>query len=221
MVYIISRKFKLKLLVILTILIIIFNLTLYAFDKIVTPTVLAVGDADIREKVTSIVNKVLINEYSNNFNYESIIKVDKDNLGNIVMMKADTLKMSKIASDVSIKIQDNLRKMGEVGIKLPLGYIFKNNLLSYLGPKLTIKIEPVGSVETNYDSQFEGAGINQTRFKIYVKVKTKVRVIIPTAYNDIEVKNEIPVAETIIIGKIPNSAFELKLNKAGYKSNEK
>ncbi|MBU3126058.1 sporulation protein YunB [Clostridium tagluense] len=212
-----NNKIKTRVLLIITIIIINFTMFIYIFDKIIMPTVMAVADAEMRAKATEIVNKAIINEYSKQFNYDEIIRVDKDDQGNIVMLKADTLKMNKIACDVALESQKELLKLGDIGIKVPIGYITRNNILSYYGPCINIKMQPVGLVETKYSSEFESAGINQTRHKIYVKVKTTVRVIIPLKSNDIEVANEIPIAETIIVGKIPNTAIGLDLNGTGFK----
>ena len=212
-----KSNIKVKLLIIIAIIMINFTLFIYIFDKTVMPTVMAVADAEMRAKAIEIVNRAIIKEYSNQFNYDEVIRVDKDLEGNIVMLKADTLKMNKIATDVALESQRELQKLGEVGIKIPLGYITRNNILSYYGPSITIKMQPIGHVETKYSSEFESAGINQTRHKIYVKVKTTVRVIIPLKSNDIEVTNEVPIAETIIVGKTPNTAVQLDLNGTGSK----
>jgi sporulation protein YunB len=213
----IKNKIKARILLIMAIIMINLTIFIYIFDKTLMPTVMAVADAEMRAKATEIVNRAIINEYSNQFNYDQVIRVDKDSEGNIVMLKADTLKMNKIACDVSLESQKQLMKLGEVGIKVPIGYITRNNILSNYGPSITIKMQPLGHVETKYSSEFESAGINQTRHKIYVKVKTTVRVIIPLKSNDIEVTNEIPIAETIIVGKTPNTAVQLDLNGAGFK----
>ncbi|WP_372451227.1 sporulation protein YunB [Clostridium estertheticum] len=213
----INNKIKGRILIIISIVIINFTIFIYIFDKTTMPTVMAVADSEMRAKATEIVNKAIIDEYSNQFNYDEIIKVDKDSVGNIVMLKADTLKMNKIACDVALKSQKELMKLGDVGIKVPIGYITRNNILSYYGPSVNIKMQPIGHVETKYSSEFESAGINQTRHKIYVKVKTTVRVIIPLRSNDIEVTNEVPIAETIIVGKTPNTSVQLDLNGTGFK----
>ncbi|HEY8892376.1 MAG TPA: sporulation protein YunB [Clostridium sp.] len=213
----INNKIKIKILIITGIIMMNFTIFTYIFDKTVMPTVMAVADAEMRAKATEIVNRAIINEYSDQFNYDQVIRVDKDSQGNIVMLKADTLKMNKIACDVALESQKELMKLGEVGIKVPLGYITRNNILSYYGPKITIRMQPIGSIETKYSSEFESAGINQTRHKIYVKVKTTVRVIIPLKSNDIVVTNEVPIAETIIVGKTPNTAVQLDLNGTGFK----
>jgi sporulation protein YunB len=207
---------KINILIGILFLLVLFNIFLYSFDKIATPTLIAVADAEMRARCMEIVNKVMSDEYSKAFNYDEIIRVDKDQEGNIVMLKADTLKMNKIACDVSIKSQDKLREFGEYGIKLPLGYVFKNNLLAYFGPNIKIKMQPIGSIETKYHSEFESAGINQTRQRIYVSFKTNVRIILASKGNDIEINNEIPISETIIVGKIPSTAVQLDLQSAGY-----
>lgn len=210
-------KTKVKLLVIVFIIMAGFNIFLYTFDKIVTPIVMVVADAEMRAKAIEIINTCSIEQYSKDFNYDSIIKVEKDRDGNITMLKADTLQLNKIASQVALESQKRIRELGNVGIKLPIGYIFKNNILAYLGPSITIKMQPIGHIETKYSSDFESVGINQTRHKIYVQVRTEVRVILPLRSNNIEVRNEIPISETIIIGKVPDTSINLDLQGAGFK----
>ena len=197
-----------------------FNIFLYILDKVVTPTVMAVADAEMRAKSMEIINTSILKEYSKQFNYDDIIKVEKDEQGNISMLKADTLKMSKIASDVALNSQKELKALGHIGIKVPIGYIFNNNILANMGPDVSVKMEPIGYIETKYQSEFESAGINQTRHKIYVQVYAKIRIIIPTQKDDIEVKSEVPISETIIVGKTPDTSINLDLNGAGYKINE-
>lgn len=194
-----------------------FGASIYFIDAMMRPAILSASDVETRAKVTEIVNSVIVNEYSKKFNYENIINVEKDKDGNIVMIKADTLRMSKISCDVALECQSQLKKVGTIGLKLPLGYIFKNNLLAFFGPNITIKMCPIGYIETKYLSDFESAGINQTRHKIYVQVKTNMRIIVPLNSKDIEIKNEVPISETIIVGKVPDTAINLGLDSAGFR----
>lgn len=198
-------------------MLIIFNILFFYYDKVVTSTILASADAQARANVTQIVNSVILDEFSQNFKYDEIINVDKDKDGNIIMIKADTLKMNKIASEIALNSQNKIKSSGEIGIKIPLSYLLKSTILSFYGPRITIKMSPIGFIETKYSSDFESAGINQTRHKIYVQVKTNIRIFIPLKYQDIEVSNEVPIAETIIVGKVPDTAISLDLNGAGIK----
>jgi sporulation protein YunB len=176
---------------------------------------MAVADAEMRAKSMEIINTAILEEYSKQFSYDDIIHVEKDREGNITMLKADTLKMNKISNDVALNSQRELKKLGSTGIKVPIGYIFQNNILASLGPSISVSMDPIGYIETRYQSEFESAGINQTRHKIYVQVYARLKIIIPTKNDNIEVKSEVPIAETIIIGKIPNTSINMDLNKAG------
>lgn len=210
---------KIYILVSINLLILILCLFLYFLNMIFTPTIMAVADAEARARSIQLINKVILDEYSKEFNYDDIIKVDKDENGNIVLIKADTLKMNQIACNVSIISQEKLKNLGDEGFSIPFGYIFKNNFLYFLGPDLKVKMQLVGNIQTKYISDFESAGINQTKFKIYVSFKTNMRIILPVKTNHIEVINEVPIAETIIVGKIPDTSIQLDLDNAGYKLN--
>jgi sporulation protein YunB len=194
-----------------------FSVFIYTLDKIITPAAITVADAEMRAKSMEIINATILNEYSKQFNYDDIIHIEKDSEGNISILKADTLKMNKIATSVALASQEKLSSLGVSGIKFPIGYIFENNLLANIGPQVTVKMKPIGHIETKYESIFESAGINQTRHKIYVQVFAKLRIIIPTKKDDITVKSEIPIAETIIVGKIPNTSINLDLDGAGFR----
>jgi len=210
-------RIKYKIIFSFIMIISIFTIFIYEFDKTVMPTVIAVSEAEMRAKAIEIMNKTIIDEFMKQFNYNDVIKIEKDKNGNIVLLKADTLILNKIACDVAIKAQKALSDLGNVGIQLPIGYIMRNNVLSYFGPSIKIKMQPIGFIETRYSSEFESVGINQTRHKIYINMKTKIRIIIPVKSSDVEVSNEIPIAETIIVGKIPKTAIQMDLNDAGFR----
>lgn len=216
---IIKGKTKFKIVFFVTVLLLMFNVFIYTLDKVINPTVIAVANAEMRAKSMEIINTAVLNEYSKQFKYEDVINVEKDREGNITLLKADTLKMNKIANDVALNSQKELKKLGSHGIKVPIGYILQNNILASIGPSVGVNMEPIGYIETRYQSEFESAGINQTRHKIYVQVYAKLRIIIPMKNDDIEVKSEVPIAETIIIGKVPDTSINLDLDKAGTKIN--
>lgn len=189
----------------------------YTLDKIVTPTIITAADSEMKAKALETINAAIIDNCLENFKYEDIMGIEKDGDGNITMIKADTLKLNKIACDVALESQEKLKQLGMVGVKLPAGYIFKNNLLAYFGPNITVKMQPIGYIETKYVSSFESAGINQTRHKIYIQVKSNIRVILPLVSNDVQVKNEIPISETIVVGKIPETSIDMDLDGAGFR----
>ncbi|EGT3615392.1 sporulation protein YunB [Clostridium perfringens] len=203
------KNINFKKYLIITIIIIIagFLSFIYAFDKIIAPTVLLVADSEMRAKTLDVINKNIVEVYTEKFDYDDLINVEKDSLGDIKMLKADTIKLNDLATEVAIKSQADIKEIGSIGVKMPIGYITKNNIMSYWGPSITVKMEPIGRIEVTYDSVFESAGINQTRHKILVNVKTNLKIILPLQYKEVEVVNQIPISDTVIVGDIPKSMW--------------
>ncbi len=206
-----NSSLKTNFIIIIIILVTLFNIFIYIFDSIVVSTVFLVAEEEMKYKALEIINSNILQYYSQNFDYEDIMDVHKDEEGNISMIKANTLKMNSMATEVALNSQKDIRKLGSVGIEIPAGYILKNNILANFGPKIKVKMQPAGHIETKYSSTFESAGINQTRHKIYLEISTDIRIILPLKSKNIRVTNEVPICETIIVGKIPRTAIDFKV----------
>lgn len=197
-----------RILVFLSIIISLLILFIYMLDKIILSTLMVVADGEMRTRAIEVIDRNILDLYDKEFTYDDMMKIEKDGEGNITMIRADTIKLNSLAAKVSLESQNKLREMGAVGIKIPIGYISKNVILSNLGPSVKVKMQPIGSVKTNYISEFESAGINQTRHKIYLEVETTIKVIVATKSDEVQIKNTIPVAETIIVGKVPSTNLD-------------
>ena len=199
--------FKKYLIITLLMIIACFLIFIYVFDKIIAPTVLLVSDSEMQAKTLDIINTNIAEVYTEKFNYDDIIKVQKDEEGRIKMINADTVKLNELATEVAIKSQRDIKDVGSIGVKMPIGYITKNNIMSYWGPSITVKMEPIGKVLVTYDSVFESAGINQTRHKIIVNVETNLKIILPLQSKEVKVLNQIPISDTVIVGEVPSTMW--------------
>lgn len=197
------KKVKIRFLIIIICTLIIF--IFYSINKNLSPAIIAVADSELRARTLDIINTNIQTIYDEEFKDIDLVSVEKDSNDKIVMVKADTVRLNTLATKISLKGQDELQKMGKVGFKIPLGYVSKVSILSYLGPDIIVKMRPIGRVEVSYESVFESAGINQTRLKIYMNVKSTMQIILPFESRDLEVVNNVPVCETIIVGEIPRT----------------
>lgn len=206
-----KRLLIFKVLFFLFIMCFIAIVSLYFIDKSIGTRAIYVANAEVRIKVNEIINENILKEYSKEFDYGNIINIEKDNQGDIVMLRADTIKLNYLSINVAMQCQKDIKELGDLGIKIPMGYMFNNNITSNLGPNINIKMRTIGDAKVSYSSIFESAGINQTRHKIYVEVTSRIRVVIPFNSSDIEVICEMPISETIIVGKVPRTAVDLDL----------
>lgn len=70
---------------------------------------------------------------------------------------------------------------------------------------MLVKVVPAGSVSSEFLTEFTSAGINQTRHRIYMQLSATVRIVIPTGAKLVEVLSLAPIAETVIVGNVPDS----------------
>ncbi len=205
-------RFKIKhpkLILVIIVIFVLFNSIMYFIDKNILPAVLNIAEEELKREATTIINETALDIYSNQFNYSDMIITEKDNDGNITMLRADTVKLNYLSSRLVLASNEKIGKLQEMGLKVPLGYMTKNLIFYNLGPKIDINMNQIGNITSSYESVFESAGINQTRHKIYLHVNMKMKIVIPLNSKDVEIACEIPIAETIIVGKIPNTAIEL------------
>lgn len=145
-----------------------------------------------------------------NIDYNDLITIVRDNNGSITMVKANVLAINRISAELTIDIQEGLQNESQILIYIPFGSIFGNQIISNMGPKIPIKINPSGVVTTDFKSQFEEAGINQTIHRIYLYTVCRVNIVTPIKTITNEISSEIMVAESVIVGPVPNSYYNLE-----------
>lgn len=209
-----SKKTKHKrtffLIIILVLIFFLIDFIFYLFNRKVYPAVLELSKSKIEAKTVTTISETAMDIINNEFNYDEMIIIDRDSNNNINMIRTNTVKLNYLSSEMNIECNKKLQEIGKVGIDIPLTWITENKAFYNLGPKVNVKIEPVGDMKIDYQSDFESAGINQTRHTIKLVAKSTVKIVMPLKNEEIEVETEIPISETIIVGKIPDTAISLK-----------
>ncbi|MFT9497099.1 sporulation protein YunB [Anaerosolibacter sp.] len=133
------------------------------------------------------------------------MRVLNNKLCRSLVTQGNTMMMNMLASEVALTVQDKIKNIKTSAVKVPLGNVFGSQLLAQHGPNINIDVTPIGMVNVDFKTEFEESGINQTRHKIYLIVKTQVRIIVPFSSDSTEVVTSVPIAETIIVGKVPQN----------------
>lgn len=204
-----NNKSKFIFIIIAIIITYILGLIIYSVDKRINSSVMLVAEAEFKQKATEIMQNNVYEVYTQGSENQDFLKFEKDSAGNITLLRTDTIKMTAMAQKVALKCTKDIQSLGVNGIKVPLGYVTKNNLVAKFGPNVTASMEPIGRVQIKYSSEFQAAGINQTRHKIKITLSARIKVILPTENEEILIENDMPVSETIIVGKIPNTNLSL------------
>jgi sporulation protein YunB len=180
--------------------------------NVITNAVNPVFDTLCKEKARSIAT-LITNEQATNVmrehSYDELFSIEKDESGNITMIKSNVFPINEIISDVAIKIQEEINSTSRSNVKIALGTFTGIKLLSGRGPYVNIKISSIGNVETDLRSEFTAQGINQTLHRVYLQVECDVSILTPFNNTEEKIANQVLIAENVIVGEIPDTYYNL------------
>lgn len=157
-----------------------------------------------------------VKESIENVDYESLMHITYNEQGKIIAISANIIELNKLSSEISYKIQEKLNNLDNVTVNLPITSILGMNIFAGYGPDVSIKLVPLGNIETKFDTDFASEGINQTKHTIYMNIKSTITVVAPFIGSSIECNSTVTIAETIIIGDIPSTYYNIDgLDEAG------
>lgn len=177
----------------------------------VTNVLISISEATIRSITTVAVNDAIYYTLNDNLRYEDLIAIKYDEAGNVSTITTDSLKINRIARDTAYLSQENLNRMSQEGIQVPLGALTGLEALAGFGQKINVKIIPISNVGCKFVSKFEGAGINQTKHSIYLEIVADISIILPTRTSNLASTVEVLICESVITGKIPDTYLQASL----------
>lgn len=178
---------------------------LYA-EKNLTRVVLTLAQAQARAMAVQTLNEAAAELLSSGeVTYESLMHVTMDEQGQVRLIQANTPEMNRLASRVSLLAQGHLQEKRDQMVKVPLGSAMGMTIFAGAGPTIQVRVLPVGSVHAQFHTDFQTAGINQTRHRVSLMLTAQVQLVIPTGAQTVEVTTQVAMAESIIVGEVPET----------------
>ena len=171
----------------------------------VGPNMEDIGEVKAKAVVNRIINSTINENFREFDDLENLLIVKTDKQGNICMVQSDTRKINSLMSALMLRLQDSYSKLPPSEIRVSAGTLLGSRILSQRGPYFNIKIVPLSVSETQFKTELEEQGINQTKYKIYAVIKSSIKMLAPFTDREITVTNTVLVAETVILGKVPDS----------------
>lgn len=155
-------------------------------------------------KMSAAINRQIA-VYEDAGNYHSLMHIERDDQGKIVLMAADTLLINTLINALIIDINSSLRNLDEEELHIPLMVGTGSKMLSSWGPDVPVRITGIATPDINLTDSFVSAGINQVKHSIYLEVAAELRVAVPFSQDTCSVSTRVLLAEGIIIGDIPDT----------------
>lgn len=180
-----------------------------AFEQNLSQTLLDMAYASAHAIAVETVNRAVEQVIGSGITYKELVDINTDAQGRVSMLRTNTMRMNQIATQTAMIAQEELNSIENQTIQVPLGAALGVRFLGGFGPRLSVQIVPIGAINTQFDTEFEAAGINQTRHKIFLTLKTTVSLIVPADSRMVEVVSTVPIAESIIVGEVPESFVDV------------
>ena len=175
-------------------------------DLRLRPAVITVAQYHIQSLINKAVNNAIISVMDKTqYSYDDLVEINRNSADEIVSVNYNSLHINKLRSElIKVSIEET-QKIPVSYVYIPIGNITSIDILQNKGPKLKFTVTPSSYVEAEVESVFQNTGINQINHQIFITVKVTANALIPNYSTSVYSENKVCVAETVIIGKVPDS----------------
>ena len=184
--------------------------SIFLLDLRVRPYIQSISSYQAQIYGTRVINDAIYEELAkDNVRYDNLVTLTQNAQGEITSLQTDMVALGRLRSRVTDAVLQEIDEMGKQDIYLSMGTLSGVQLLSGRGPDLNLKVVPSGYMTSEIENRFDSAGINQTRHQILLNVSVAVDILLPGDTLRTEVTAQVPVAETVIVGAVPDTYLQL------------
>ena len=179
-------------------------LLFWYIDAKAYPAVESIAGHQARGYAAEIINTAMKQELNENeLSYGDIISLAYNTGGKIASVQTNISVVGRLQTGLAGRIIKQVEQQPSREAHIALGTLFGNPLLAGRGPRLNIKIIPIGSMETRLEHQFLSAGINQTLHRIMLVTQIDIQTLLPGRIITTNTSTGYCIAETVIVGEVP------------------
>ena len=172
-------------------------------------------------RVSNTVNRIVfeaVNEAieSGEITYDQLISFEKDNDGKITAVHSNMAACNRLQVEILDIILARIDQVSARELSIPVGSLTGSALLAGRGPRIKVRMESVGSSSARFENEFSSAGINQTNHRIVLHIDVSVAILLPGFTTATQVSNAVTVAETVIVGTVPDTYTYFSTDPSAY-----
>lgn len=186
------------------------------FSKRVNEILLPMAESKTRKVVT-----MIINASCNDVDIgDNLYAINKDSNDEIKMITYNSFEVTKLINQVTANIENMINDIennemdyygnmdgmeGGVIAEIPFGAVFGNSLLSSVGPKIKVRLNLLGDITSNIETEVKPYGLNNAYVELRIHLEVTARIVLPFASEKVVISNVIPLSMNIVQGNIPDA----------------
>lgn len=192
----------LRLLIILAVVAVIISVFAARLTPYISEMGISVVTDVISEEMYNVITEMLA---SGKLDYADLVTLEKDTNGNVTALVSNMALINKLQAELAAEIIRRVNEMSTTVIDVPIGNLSGWSIFAGMGPDIPVRVTSATSASAEFENQFSSAGINQTRHQIMLELSVDVNVVVPGESAAETVKAQVSIAETVIVGDVPNS----------------
>lgn len=203
------QRLLMRLIVLIAVLTVSFCLFRYKYSDAIR----GLAETQVRNATSDLINDAIDRQIENqNIQYDRMVYFEKDLDGRITALKTNMSEVNRLKTDILDLINDEILAIDASDLGIPVGSLLLPEIFSGRGPEIPVQIMSIRNSDASFSSTFSEAGINQTLQQMNMLVSVDVAVLVLGRTNYFTVSSQVVVAETIIVGQVPDTY----LNTGGY-----
>jgi sporulation protein YunB len=182
-------------------------IAVWLVDRNLHPILIHIARTEVKKVAQQAILEGISEQLKLSNQLNQVMKIQKDNAGNISYIETNPQIQAKIYQKTTEKIQEVLKHLKDKPIQISLGQAIDSSLFANYGPPLSIDIWPKGSVKVSIVPKLESQGINMVMVTMMLKIHTEMGLVIPFTDDFIPVDVDYPIAQALVVGKVPNYYF--------------
>ena len=167
------------------------------------------AQTQVTNSTSDLINDAVAKQISDgHIAYDRIVYFEKDLNGRITALKTNIGEVNTLKTETLNIINEEILESDSSDMGIPIGSLILPELLSGRGPEIPVKILSIRNSEGSFESQFTEAGINQTLQQLTMHVSIDVSILVLGAAESFTVSSQVVVAETIIVGQVPDTFLQ-------------
>lgn len=177
------------------------------------PVVNTIASTQAQNKFLSVIEGAIYDDLAiRGIGYSDFILIERNKDGAITALTTNMASMNRLRAELVDHILISLEKVDITTIRVPIGMIADLDMAWARGPSIQVRSCSVGTVSAEFSSEFTSAGINQTLHRIYLKIDVPLTLMLPGGAVKTSVETSLCVAETVIVGSVPDAYLNLDGN---------
>lgn len=171
-------------------------------------TEIAISDASdiVTVRINNAIGEIMSEgDYSGDY----FVTFEKDEAGDVTAISSNMSRINALSAQILDRVV-GATDDHDITVQIPLGNLTGVSLLMGRGPRVPVRIIMMTSSRVEFNNSIVTAGINQTKHQINLEVIVDIDIVIPWGTESAQVVTEVLIADTIVVGQVPETYLNVQ-----------